>query len=242
MTLYEFWENVNYVSGRFPNGGAITPERLNTIFSLVSGEYFADCLKRSDMDALMPFRKTRGEGTAPLTTTDGTATLPDDYYVGAAGYYGADNRMIEFVGDGEWVRRVGHAIEYPTEKYPLAKIQGGEVHVRPKTVNHIKFSYLRKPETPYMDYCIDATNPARVVYMPTGSEVVGGELKQGGTVLESNVLTKDGETGTYQSQTVEIEWPEQVHWKLVYLVLQKAGVNLSEQLVLQYAMEKEGGK
>ena len=46
MTLYEFWENVNYVSGRFPNGGAITPDRLNTIFPLVSGEYYSDCLKR----------------------------------------------------------------------------------------------------------------------------------------------------------------------------------------------------
>lgn len=239
MTLYQFFETVNYVAGRFPNGSAIPPSRLNNLFPQVSAEHYADCLKRKDYDALRPFRKTKGEGNMPVVTSDGTADLPDDYYMGADGYYGLDNTRINFVGDSEWVRLIGHAIEYPTDKYPIGKIQGSEIHIRPKTVNHIKFSYLTKPGEVYMDYCLDADNPSRVIYMPIGSQVVGGKLVSGTTELEDNVTTKDGLTGTYTSQTVEIDWPDSQHWRLMYLMLQKAGINLSERDVTAYAMQKE---
>lgn len=242
MTLYQLWETVNYIAGKFPNGGAITPARLNTILPQVSAEYFADCYRRRDWDALRSFRKTVGEGSVPLVITDGTTTLPSDYYRGGDGYYsrGDENVRIEFVDDETWNNRLSHKIEIPAANYPIAKIQDGSIHFRPKNINYVKFSYLSKPVDPFMDYCVDSTNPSRIIYMPDGSTVEAGVLKQGTTVLESAVLTKTGSLGTYESATVEIDWAEHTHHHIVYLVLQKAGINLSEQLVTQYAMEKEG--
>jgi hypothetical protein len=55
-------------------------------------------------------------------------------------------------------------------------------------------------------------------------------------IIQSGV-TKNISYLPYTSKTVELEWNDLYHPHLMYRVLVKAGVNLSEQLVTQYAME-----
>jgi len=231
MTLYSLWELLNFISGRYPNGQSISPERMNIVLPQVQREFFFDRVRAGDSDALQPFSKTMGDDSTPLTFSSGFADLPPDYYSGGSGYYmlGANPRHVNFVSDRAFEYAIVHPTEYPTLEYPVGCIQGNRVKIRPKDVNHIRFTYYTRPVDPVFDYCIDLDNPSRIVYMPVGSylETQGALKDSTGVVLETNVESRTG-AYRYNSATVELQWPEAAQWKLLYLMLIKVGVSLAE--------------
>ena len=236
MTLYSIWELANFISGRSPGGQSITPERFNILLPQVQGEYYFDRIKAQDYDALQPFSVTMGDDSMPMTFSGGTAPLPSDYYAGGSGYYmlGADPRRVNFVGDRTYDYLLTHPTETPSLSHPVGNIQSNRVRMSPAGVNHIRFTYLRRASDPFMDYCTDADNPSRIIYMPPGSTV--SPVPQGssynlvdstGAVIEAGVESRTGDS-QYTSATQELEWPESVQWKLLYLLLLKVGVSLAE--------------
>lgn len=226
------------------------PARFNSLLPECQDEYFADRLRNDDDAALRPFYKTIGDDTVPMVVTDGVATLPEDYAAKGSGYYmyGSEAVRINFVDNKEFERLLVHKNEYPTDKYPIANILASTVRVRPSTVNYIRFNYLSKPVTPVFDWCYPVDNPTQIVNMPVGAYLVEQSagvynlMYDNGTssvVLAENVGKDDGTDG-YVSTTTELQWDKDYHWKLIYILLSKVGVNLSEQQVAQYAIAMEG--
>ena len=99
------------------------------------------------------------------------------------------------------------------------------------------------------DWCQDAENPNKLVYLPAG-----GFIKVDTTTIEifnvydhanvlvySNVIQK-GTSLVYISLTKELEWEDYIHYKFVSRILSRVGINLAEDKVVQYAelQQKEG--
>lgn len=252
MTLYDLFDLCNYISGKFPNGTAIPPERFNRLLPLVQDEFYFDRLNVKDWDALRPFRKTIGDGDTGVVLANGAAMLPDDYQVMESLYYRRASGIVRVnvLSDREYDKMYAHHIEYPTLDYPIAKTQGDLLIVRPLGVQHLVMSYLTRPTEPYMDYCVDADNPSRVLFMPTGSQLVltatpgvfnlmGDDPEHGVMYTIATNVMKDGATDGQYSNTSELRWAPMYHFKLVYMLLSKIGLNLTEAMVVQYADKKE---
>lgn len=252
MTVHDIFELVNYISGRHPSGAAITPSRFNILLPQCNMEYYDSELRKGlkPDSPLYVFKQT------PVTVTadqNGLAQLPGDFghLLSAVTTFSGQNntgiprgRTIEPVTDTEFHSRQNSITS--RQNKPFGRLQGAFFEVRPKNVEDILIDYLRLPANPYMDYCQSAVNPNIIYFMPVGSTLVESSV-QGridllvGTSRTLNV-SKAGVTGNapdplYTSATTELEWNEKNHYHLVYRILVKIGVNLSEDLVTKYAME-----
>lgn len=259
MTLYQIFDLCNFIAGKFPSGGSILPSRFNLLLSQVNNEYFQSCLKiDSASPALLPFKKTD-----TITANEvGVATLPSDYkqfieassevlYDENAGLSIPNFRPITLVDDKEFnIRRQN--VFTRADIFPFAKCSNGNLYVIPYNIGSFTLGYFRLPLDPVSDWCQDALNPTKTIYMPTGSVILGNDVTEntfdlydkpgtGRVLLYSNV-TRTGlspwtEFGiAYTSTTIEFEWDVQYHYHLVYLLLSKIGIPLSEDKVVQYAV------
>ena len=252
MTVHDIFELVNYISGRHPSGAAITPARFNVLLPQCNMEYYASELRKGvrPYSPLYPFKKT----DTVTANSDGLALLPSDFgemLVAATTTNGQGNtgiprgRSIDIVNDIEFRSRQNSITS--RQNKPFGRIAGQYLEVVPKGIEDIDFDYLRLPANPYMDYCQSAANPNIIYFMPVGSTLVESQtqgqidLALGNAVIQSNVA-KSGVSANvpnplYTSETVELEWNDIYHTHLLYMVLTKIGVNLSEEMVAKYAME-----
>jgi len=116
----------------------------------------------------------------------------------------------------------------PTTDWPVAKISGDNVYVLPISITTINFQYLKTPNTPFYDYYIDIND--NYVYMPVGSShlLVAGEEYRDGTT-----------SGTVNSISVEMSYPDSERIQVVYLLLAGLGITLNEQDAVEYGLGKE---
>lgn len=261
MTLQELYSLVSYISGRFPQGGALPPARFNTLLSQVNAEYYDKCWKElvassvndelyskvSSTTPLIPFKKT-----ATLTAdATGLAALPGDYadYLVA---YTAEGRKIDIVSDDLLVRQRRNVFARSDIK-PSAKITADGLTVIPLDTGIVTLDYLSAPAVPYMDTAQDCLNPSLIRFLDVGNsiELVNGTVTpnqyqvyldeyssdNGDDPLYLNVYYTPGTglTAPYRSRTVELGWMERDHYKFVSMILSKVGVNLAEMEVVKYA-------
>lgn len=259
MTLYQIYELVNYISGKFVSGNAIPPARFNILCPQSQDELVQGMLRGilaastspelysqvMNTTPLLPFKKS--EAFTP-DLTDGSSSLPDDYlqYIDAFATAYAENntsivmpvRQIEIVSEKSFAERRGD-ITYMFDTFPFAKITGGKLYIIP--FNYLPtLEYFRKPAVPFLDYCQETVNMTRIIYMPVGSYIQTGNLYDSADQLLYTGVTKQVGgvvPALYRSQTVELEWGSEFHYKLVYPILAKAGVNLGEGEVEKYAIQ-----
>lgn len=266
MNIYSVYDLVNYIAGKFPSGGAFTPERFNQLLPLAQNEFLEKSLgeliaaesneelyaKIYNSSPLVSFYKT---DTLSVDLA-GNTPLPADFLwyrtvLTEADYSGTTGtkrfRKVDIVDSTTFAEKQGDVMSRPRVK-PFCRIGSGRISVVPFDVSEITLKYIGTPNAPYMDVCQNADSPTQVIFMPAGSyiEVVPNEqtsinvlYDSGGNVLFSGVYKSTMTSSHYNSLTVELGW-DPVWWHhLVYIVLQKAGVNLSDQLIAQYALEKE---
>ena len=263
MTLYQLWDLASYIAGKFPNGGAIPPSRFNILLPECVDEYVQTCLneiiaasasqelynKVLSTTPLIPFKKT--DSVVPDNGT-GIGTLPTDYlryivahsttnYTVGSSVPAQLGAKIDIVNDEQFTAR-RYSIFTRADIQPFGKIVAGNIAVVPFNVGAFTLDYFRKPTTPVMDWCIDTLNPTKMVYMPAGSyiQVVGVTnilYDSNDDVLYSGVTKGNMTYLPFPSATVELEWGTEYQYKFVFMLLQKIGVNLSEDTVLKYAME-----
>ena len=265
MTLYQIWDLVSYIAGKFPSGGAIPPARFNLLAPQVQDEWYQQLLgevmaasanqmvldKILSTTPLIPFKQTilmaaGGEGNSPLPIDYNRYISAQTKYAGINNSGGTKVRKIDIVSDDLFAKKRGD-IFTRAGITPFAKINSYGVWVVPFDIEDYTLDYFRKPDIPFMDWCQDGDNPNRIIYMPVGSAIYESntqevyELRLGATVINANVirdgLTTGGPGAAYASKTVELEYDNQYHYHFVYLMLAKCGVNLSEDLVVKYAME-----
>lgn len=189
-----------------------------------------------------------GYGTndpSPLNVVEGIAQIPSDYvhfvrmnYVQVSSNKckapeGKVNRKIEILTDAQWADRVGNYVKNKkVDQYPYCNFQREYIEFRPFWKQQfVNFVYLRMPKTPFLDYVINPDgstiflNPGQVYVLQPGQVYRTGQL-----------------TGFVSSQTVELEWSEEVKPEIANIILGYIADNLREPFLKQSGeMRKKQG-
>lgn len=135
-----------------------------------------DSMSRFKVAMGLPFR------TTPLfVNANGYAELPDDYlHISSIGYSLINNtgyclnakqeNIIEPLTDAEWNGRITDPIAPASPEYPICRFffENGRyfLQIAPIGLKMVNFVYLRKPNTPYLDFTYDEYQPDGFLYNP----------------------------------------------------------------------------
>jgi hypothetical protein len=140
--------------------------------------------------------------------------------------YNGTHRVVTYGAQYVWLPDVTYASLPDFAQYTIANRPS--ITVYPITITSISMTYLKKPVTPKLDYYVtDATNVRTFLGAQQIHTVVTGETFPVSTITPS---------GNYTSETVEMEWLAQDRPSILYLILSKLGVTLSDQMVAQFGM------
>lgn len=261
MTLDDIYRVVQYLGAKDINGEPFTIVQLNrllpvVVYEMVSDEMTALLANKAgsgdtEIDAtslLNPFKTT---GTL-ATTTAGIAPIPTDYVRYLSFRIPGSFRDITPVSDQEYNRIQGGMLNRRVDVRPIVRPEGTNFKFCPFDIGNVQMVYIRKPVTPYYDYCQDANlNP---VFMPATSYLVplgtvdtyqlvyDDPVTSMSTILNS-LVTKSGadwsSSPSYTSLTKELEFEGYVHIRVVSRLLLKCGLNLSEPEIEKAALQMQ---
>jgi len=292
MNLERAYNLINYIISKENSGGAFPLNRYNDLLVLANYDHFNSELKKIDgindlspiedvvisITPLRPFVKTSVLTKNALT---GFATLPTDYvrwmslsceYLSYL-YTGGTNpvssarrgvRNVKMLSFDNYIRSQSD-VATRADINPFGAFANAGLFITPYDAYNVVLWYLRKPVSPYFDYCQNPTTMLPI-YMPAGSHVsflniAPGDDGGGGgdpidvpipeypslydannTLLVANVYKQQvvSPTSIYNSQTVELEWDENQHNMIIGRILSYVGINLSEPVITQYAMTMDG--
>lgn len=113
----------------------------------------------------------------------------------------------------------------PTKDAPICRIIEDKIEILPATITSGGLDYLRKPESPFFDYYYDEFG--RVVYLAedaTHTLAANEEGRQG-----------EGTGATLTSESKELDWGDNEKLIIVGMVCSKAGANLKDGQIVEYA-------
>jgi hypothetical protein len=249
MLLDRLFNLLNFVIRESGSGNVVTPENLNDLLPMASDFILNDELKKLVQDEMMgisnellttsPLRVFKTDFSPTVNTLN--PALPTDYVRWAAlgVSYGGSWRNIEVVDEREFNIRMSNVF-YRPELKPFARLLNRNVYVIPGDITNVFITYIRKPKAPFYDWCIDNASYLNV-YMPVGSYITRYNqpfnlYDANDVLLLSDVLVRGGVPSSiknYDSQTVEIEWPEEVDVRILGQILSKVGLNLSREDLIQ---------
>lgn len=253
MTLDKLLDYINLILNKEQKGNVLKPTRFNTSLQAANitlfereyqraGETAAQKIKPL-YDILMSNRAMkRFVHKQDLVIDDGFGTLSSLTYtfreqLKAGAYVGTERFKCDFVSEEMLERFRFSLLETPKTDEFAAVVRGSAVAIYPNNVTKIELVYLREPALAVYDYCLGAQTD-REYYMPPGSLITGGNLKQGGVILQSDVISKTGLTTGYNSTSVELDWDTSMHIAFANEILLMLGVNLQDQLALQHAQNE----
>lgn len=236
--IYDF---VTTILRKEKNGSALTPYRftlmlIESMWEKANDEYRKFELSQIITDSLSEIKTT----SSILLDANGEydlsgLTSPNEYWHPTALTYddSGNTRLVEIVTDLEYAERISSNLLLPDTTYPIAKffrnISNTEVlKAYPLASLTLTFNYLRKPPEPFYDYYINAND--ELIYMEPGSShtlLTGEEYRDGTT------------SGLVNSISVELPFPEGDRLDIAYMILQKFGIPVSDEMSLQYGIAKE---
>lgn len=252
MKLNDIFDLIEYIASQHNTGDTMTPSQRNLLLEYVNQEFYNQEYEKYEVnrnisDNMRPFEVIMGGGsTMPLkVSSSGLATIPTDYMHGSSMYYkkvvgssglnpSITEKIIEELTDSEFSERVGSVLR-TTTKYPVCTYRNGYIEFRPKDINYVEFTYLRKPTTPYYDYYISTSGEE--IYLEAGEVHTWAT----GEVDSSGVTHTIGDPN-YTSQTFELEFPENTHIAITRLILSKVGINLSDADIYVYSEQQQNKK
>jgi hypothetical protein len=151
------------------------------------------------------------------------ADLSQTYWHALNGY--DDTTRADILTQKEWSETISSTALAPQTWCPVLNVFNGVLRIFPTSITSYTLSYLKVPDTPFFDYYIDAND--NIQYLTVGQAYT----------LQANEVYRDGTTsGTVNSISAELSYPEQDRVDVLYKILQKLGVSLNEQDALQYGM------
>lgn len=109
----------------------------------------------SHNDALRRYRTA-----VQLSLTAGSASLPSDYMrllpKSCVNISGSTYTRVDYVTEEIWTYKLSHPTLPPTSSFPICKIQGNTMYVRPTSLTTIDFVYIKSPTIPV--YAVTLTN------------------------------------------------------------------------------------
>lgn len=194
-------------------------------------------------DDLSPLVVTMGgeNPTDPGVLTvdaNGWAELPEDYY-----HYLAINGFqtsgdcnsgllpdMEICNDQQFSSYLSNSLRNEfVSKEPYCVFQNGGISVRPKDIAMLRFSYLKKPETPFFDYYIVVAT-LEVVYLPPGTVF---------TASASQKYRTGAVAGTFTSQSVELPFADYLSGDFSNMIVDLMSENLRSPFMKQVSAGRE---
>lgn len=183
-------------------------------------------------------------GNGPLdpgaltVASNGYATLPSDYFHYAAmnGFYTAgecDDTMlptIEVCTDQQFSNNLTHYSRNKfAEKEPYCNFQSFGIQFMPKNIGMVRFAYLRRPATPFYDYYTNV-DTGQIFYLPVGAIF---------TATTTDVYRTGATSGTFTSQSVDLEAPEYLMDDFANCLVDLMSENLRSQFMKAVATGRE---
>ena len=234
MNLQEHLDFINYVSRKEVSGEAFTPDEYNTALPVVNIRLFYSNLGQQEgffkaqptnesifevnqrmTEDMRPFKVVMGDDTTPLTVTNGIANLPPDYYYITSMLF----RMATNTNSGLVIKdRVVNVVTDKGWAALNASVLGQPSQMYPIAnfqANHIRV----RPKTVSRLMITYLRLPKTPVYAYTIDPVT-----------DAVIYNAAGST--------ELEWDEPNQIKLAYMLLELAGISISHDRLVQYAMAK----
>jgi hypothetical protein len=240
MNNGEIYEFVTTILRKEKNGSALDPDRFNLMLIESMWEKANDEYRKYELSQIISDTLQQLKASESISiTASGTyvlSGLSEDYWHPSALRYadtGAVTRKIEIVTDLEYSNRLSSILLQPDLTFPIAKFyrdSGSQViQFYPIVSTTATFDYLKVPPEPFFDYYINAND--EIIYMEPGTNhtlTAGEEYRDGTTV------------GLVNSISVELPFPEGDRLDVSYMILQKFGIPVKEQLAVEYGAAREG--
>lgn len=242
MNNGEIYDFVNTILRKEKNGSALDSDRFNlmlkeSMWEKVNDEYRKYELSQIISDTLQDLKSTSNISINSNGEFQLSNLLLDDYWHPSSLRYvdtGGNTREIEIVTDYEYNYRLSSILLKPDSIFPIAKFYRNSSYVpvikfSPLVNITATFDYLKVPPDPFFDYYINAND--EIIYMEpdTNHTLQAGEEYRDGTTV-----------GLVNSISVELPFPEGDRLDISYMILQKLGIPVKEQLAVEYGAIREG--
>jgi hypothetical protein len=224
MLNSDLFNLLNFISNKEQSGLAITIDDFNLSLQVNQTRFidflFSEYERTKKISATFQVLRTKLDPDLTIDstglTTDGAGhnTLPSDFlFVDSARYIDQVDsidysRVIDELDGDRYSVRMSSSIAYPTLEHPIMMQISNHIQFEPLRNTTVKFIYIRRPVTPYLDYAIDGTT-----YLMTLKAVGSG------------------------STTVEMELRDEDKLHVLGMVLQEVGVNLKDESIQKYAQQ-----
>lgn len=228
MTLFEIYNLIGYITNKDYEGNIITPDQFNDLCKVANMDLFKVKMglpedyrpgapyprQHIDVTQLHTDDNKFLKDSETLTLTDGLGDFPADYFT-----FDAMTHEYQRNIDG-----VATTIPRPVEMLTESElaIRGGEWVKRPTTWNPV--CVIRNDGIQVYPITI---NQSTLYYYRYPADPVFAYN------VETGYITYDAEGST------EFEWPAHLHLDLTRLILSYVGVNIRDQVVVQYAEQKK---
>lgn len=260
MKLDKILVFINFIANKRQRGSQIVPEQFNALLDAYNSELFneewetvqlkAKAAGATVYDIVMnasPLHLFKKEYVFPSTSASGEVAFPSDLefmFPSVKAKYNGSIRGIDEVSNEEMTALLGGMVGSVLEINPKLVRMANGIKVYPYNVGRdpdfITMTYLRRPATPYYDYCADNTKGISV-YMPVGSQIRYSDadvpcLYLDDVLLADNVSHISYTPGgvPYDSVSVEIEWPERVQSKIIGRIMLAMGITMGSKELVDY--------
>jgi hypothetical protein len=180
---------------------------------------------------------------------NGIGALPVDYMhlVGDPYYFHATagRRKVDLITSLEHGQREMDYLTKGSALYPTCFMGYGatsedmSVYVTPVSCTPIYIDYLRKVTTPFLDYYVNDTTLV-LTYMAEGA-TVGVPASNTAPAISSGAFARAETVGPANvlSATINLEWHEHDIPQIVNLLLEIAGISLSDELLINVSAQDE---
>lgn len=217
-------------------GNTFTPEQFNRILLTCSWEKANEEYKKFEeshiiTDCLRPLEKSKINTASgpPGSVASSTVVLTDYWHFVSAKASGVGADVLT---TNQLSEQLNNPMLFPESWCPVCHYSSSGPFMYfsffPSGGISYEVIYLNPPNEPYFDYYINVND--KIVYLDVGESYT----------LQSGEEYRDGTTsGTINSISVELSYPEQDRIDVMYKVLQKMGVALTDELAAQYSLSRE---
>lgn len=208
--------------------GLVSYNKLTQLLEAEGNNHFDYNLRKWEID--WKARKTLEPFLVEVTDLTSSGSFPFSNLSGTIAQViearSTDDNPIEIIDNtGIWYERLKDSIKKPSQKYPIMRLKNQSIEILPLSITLKDIIYYKYPTAPYLDGYLD-------------ENLKFNYLAEGGSVdLDScsSCVTLDGTTtGTYNSQTAELEFYDVDKIEIASRILFTLGIKHDKQELYNY--------
>lgn len=244
MTVQELYNNILLITNKDKFGKAFTPNDYNDVLSALNRPYIrqkAEELGLIDLRTakinllastkllhnLLYLQTSISPTVGVIDITEGGGDLDKDFAFWGTMITDSD-AVVHLVDEQEYQDRKEDSILTPSATNPVARLHEDEIVIDPTSISSVDFTYIRYPETPFLDYYIDTSGVIQYLAAGATHTWATGEIDSDGT-------THTAGDADWSSNTQELEIGEHYHLDFMNYIMGYIGVRLEIPPVSQYA-------